>query len=354
MRRFVALLASAALASTGVVTAALPGAVANASPAAVASITTSPYVALGDSYSSAAGVAPQVVGAPATCSRSQLNYAHDIAARTHPARFTDVTCSGATTSDFFSSQASGVAPQLNAVGAGTRLVTMTIGGNDEGVFVNSFFGCLKVDAGKIFGDPCKTKFGSTFTNLIRTQTYPHLVRALSAVRAKAPRATVLILGYPRILPNVGVPTCYPAMPISMGDVPWLVNQQLVLNDAVRRAAAATGARYIDTYTASAGHDACQPLLKRWLEPAVAPVNAFPVHPNATGEAAMARDTLAQTPAIVSGMPVAPVVPVRTVRNGSASRASNRVSSVQQQAPPVSGVAPARVATAVSGAAAFTG
>ena len=354
MRRFVALLASAALASTGVVTAALPGAVANASPAAVASITTSPYVALGDSYSSAAGVAPQVVGAPATCSRSQLNYAHDIAARTHPARFTDVTCSGATTSDFFSSQASGVAPQLNAVGAGTRLVTMTIGGNDEGVFVNSFFGCLKVDAGKIFGDPCKTKFGSTFTNLILTQTYPHLVRALSAVRAKAPRATVLILGYPRILPNVGVPTCYPSMPISMGDVPWLVNQQLVLNDSVRRAAAATGARYIDTYTASAGHDACQPLLKRWLEPAVAPVNAFPVHPNATGEAAMARDTLAQTPAIVIGMPAAPVVPVRTVRNGSASRASNRVSSVQQQAPPVSGVAPARVATAVSGAAAFTG
>jgi len=353
VRRFVALLASAVLASTGVVTAALP-AVANAIPAAVASITTSPYVALGDSYSSAAGVAPQVVGAPATCSRSQLNYAHDIAARTHPARFTDVTCSGATTSDFYSSQASGVAPQLNAVGPGTRLVTMTIGGNDEGVFVNSFFGCLKVDAGKIYGHPCETKYGSTFTNLILTQTYPHLVRALSAVRAKAPRATVLILGYPRILPNVGVPTCYPAMPISMGDVPWLVNQQLVLNDAVRRAAAATGARYIDTYTASAGHDACQSLLKRWLEPAVAPVKAFPVHPNATGEAAMARDTLTQTPAIMNGMPAAPVVPVRTVRNGSASGVSNRVSSVQQQAPPVSGGAPARVATAVSGAAAFTG
>ena len=353
MRRFVALLASAALAGTGVVTAALPAA-ANDTTAAVASIQTSPYVALGDSYSSAAGVAPQVLGAPVTCSRSQLNYAHDIAARTHPARFSDVTCSGATTSDFFSSQAAGVGPQLNAVGAGTRLVTMTIGGNDEGVFVNSFFGCVKVDAGKIFGDPCKTKFGSTFTNLIRTQTYPHLVRALSAVRAKAPRATVLILGYPRILPNVGVPTCYPAMPISMGDVPWLVNQQLVLNDAVRRAAAATGSRYIDTFTASAGHDACKPVGTRWLEPAVAPVNAFPVHPNATGEAAMARETLAQTPGIVSGMPVAPVVPVRTVRNGSASRASNRVSSVQQQAPPVSGVAPARVATAVPGAAAFTG
>jgi len=63
--------------------------------------------------------------------------------------------------------------------------------------------------------------------------------------------------------------------------------------AACRAAAATGARYIDTYSASAGHDACQPLLKRWLEPVVAPVNAFPVHPNAIGEAAMAQDTLAQ-------------------------------------------------------------
>lgn len=288
MRRLVALLAGAALAGAGVLTVAQPA-------AAASSITTSPYVALGDSYSSAAGVAPQVIGAPATCSRSQLNYAEDIAARTQPVAFTDVTCSGANTSDFFASQAAGVAPQLAAVGKGTRLVTMTIGGNDEGVFVNSFFGCVTVSlqSGSVSGNPCQQKYGSTFTDLITTQTYPHLVQALSAVRAKAPRATVAILGYPRILPDVGVPTCYPSMPISMGDVPWLVHQELVLNDAVRRAATATGARYIDTFAASAGHDACQPVGTRWLEPAVAPVNAFPVHPNATGEAAMAQDTLAQ-------------------------------------------------------------
>ena len=296
MRRLVALLAGAALAGAGVVTVALPAAAKDTPPtAAAASIKTSPYVALGDSYSSAAGVAPQVTGAPATCSRSQLNYAQDIVARTQPAAFTDVTCSGAQTSDFFASQAPGVAPQLDAVGERTRLVTMTIGGNDESVFVNSFFGCVtvSVQSASIFGNPCQQKYGSTFTDLITTQTYPHLVQALSAVRAKAPRATVLILGYPRILPDAGVPACYGSMPISMGDVPWLVHQELVLNDAVRRAAAATGARYIDTYAASAGHDACQPVGTRWLEPAVAPVNAFPVHPNATGEAAMAQDTFAQ-------------------------------------------------------------
>jgi len=260
---------------------------------AAASIKTSPYVALGDSYSSAAGVYPQVLTAPSACSRSQLNYAEDIVAGTHPQSFTDVTCSGARTSDFFSSQTkAGVPPQLDAVDKSTRLVTMTIGGNDESVFSNSFFGCVAVDKGHLYGDPCQQKYGSTFTDLIKTQTYPNLVRTLSAVRAKAPRATIVILGYPQILPPVGVPACYPVMPISMGDVPWLVNQQLVLNDAVRRAAAATGARYVDTYTPSAGHDACTPVGTRWLEPLVAPINAFPVHPNATGEAVMAQDTLA--------------------------------------------------------------
>ena len=293
MRRIASVVTCAAL--VGVATATIPTAAdAKTTPptAAAASIKTSPYVALGDSYSSAAGVMPQVAGAPATCSRSQLNYAHDIAASTHPAAFTDVTCSGARTSDFFTPQAEGVAPQLDAVGKDTRIVTMTISGNDGGVFVSSFFGCPRIDAGKPYGHPCQDVYGDTFVNLIKTKTYPQLVKALSAVRAKAPRATVVILGYPQILPAEGSLECYAAMGLSEGDVPWLVAQEKVGNDVVRRAAAATGARYVDTFTPSAGHDACSGLTHRWMEPLVAPINAFPVHPNATGEAAMARETLA--------------------------------------------------------------
>jgi len=293
LRRIASLVACAAFVGVGMVSVTAPAAAKTTPPtAAAASIKTSPYVALGDSYSSAAGVYPQVLTAPPACSRSQLNYAEDIVAGTHPQTFTDVTCSGARTSDFFSSQTAGAPPQLDAVDKSTRLVTMTIGGNDEGVFSNSFFGCVTVDLGHVYGDPCQQKYGSTFTDLIKNQTYPNLVRTLSAVRAKAPRATIVILGYPQILPPVGDPACYPVMPISMGDVPWLVNQQLVLNDAVRRAAAATGARYVDTYSPSAGHDACAPVGTRWIEPLVAPINAYPVHPNATGEAVMAQDTLA--------------------------------------------------------------
>jgi len=289
VRRVVPLLASVAIAIGGLVTAASPAAAGERHES------NSPYVAMGDSYSSAAGVNPLVPTAPPTCSRSQLNYAHDIAAQLHPASFIDVTCSGAKTADFFSSQASGVPPQLRALTGKTRLVTMTIGGNDENVFVDSFFGCVTISlqSGSPFGNPCQQKYGSTFTDLIKTQTYAHVVRALRAVRSKAPHAEVFILGYPRILPAKGVLACYPSMPISMGDVPWLVREQETLNTVVRRAAAATGARFVDTYTPSAGHDACQAPGTRWIEPASNPINAFPVHPNAAGEAAMARALLRQ-------------------------------------------------------------
>lgn len=259
------------------------------------SIKTSAYVALGDSYSSAAGVMPFVADTPPTCSRSQLNYAHDVAAVIRPSSFTDVTCSGAKTSDFFSPQATDVAPQLDAVTKDTRLVTMTIGGNDEGVFVNSFFGCatISLSTSDSTGNPCEKTYGTTFTDLIETQTYPHLVAALTAVRRKAPAATVVILGYPRILPATGQPSCLGSMPIAMGDVPWLAHEEDVLNQAVSRAARETGARFVDMAPSSQGHDACQPEGQRWIEPAIGPVNAFPVHPNAAGEAAMARQTLLQ-------------------------------------------------------------
>ena len=294
MRRIATVLAVSLLAAAMAVVTAGPAAAKVTPPTANGhAIKTTPYVALGDSYSSAAGVAPFVAGAPATCSRSQLNYAHDIAAQTKPASFTDVTCSGAKTSDFFSPQAAGVAPQLDAVTKDTRLVTMTIGGNDGNVFADSFFGCAAISSADIMGNPCEQKYGSTFTDAIVNQTYPNVVAALMAARKKAPAATIVILGYPTILPETGELSCYPSMPISMGDVPWLYHEQEVLNGVIRKAALQTGARFIDMAPSSAGHDACQPADQRWIEPEIGPVGAFPVHPNATGEAAMATQTLAQ-------------------------------------------------------------
>ena len=110
--------------------------------APVAQAASSPlrYVALGDSYSAASGVLPLDLFAPLECLRSVRNYPHVIAADTG-AQLKDVTCGAAETSDFFGSQYPGVAPQLDALGEGTQLVTMTIGGNDSGVFINSIVDC---------------------------------------------------------------------------------------------------------------------------------------------------------------------------------------------------------------------
>jgi lysophospholipase L1-like esterase len=260
-----------------------------ATPAAEATTSLLRYVALGDSYSAASGVLPPDPAAPPQCLRSIRNYPHVIAAQTS-AHLTDATCGAADTSHFFTAQHPGVAPQLDAVTKDTRLVTMTIGGNDSGVFISAILACGSVGVSTLGqGSPCKDQYGSSFEDTIRTTTYPSLVRALRAVRAKAPRAKVGILGYPWIMPATG--GCYPQMPVAQGDVPYLRGVQATLNDAVRRAAAATGVTYVDLNEVSDGHDACQPMGIRWVEPVLAGTNPVIVHPNALGEAEMAAQAI---------------------------------------------------------------
>lgn len=246
------------------------------------------YVALGDSYSAASGVLPVDLSAPLLCLRSSRNYPHVIAAETG-ARLTDVTCGAAETRHFAAAQYPGVPPQLDAVAADTDLVTMTIGGNDSSVFVGAILACGSAGILTLgHGSPCKNLYGSRFEDTIRTTTYPALVTALQAVRAKAPQALVAILGYPWIVPETG--GCFDKMPIAKGDVPYMRSLQATLNDAVRRAAAATGATYVDMNGVSNGHDACEPLGVRWVEPVLQTTNPVVVHPNALGEANMAAQT----------------------------------------------------------------
>jgi lysophospholipase L1-like esterase len=259
--------------------------------AAPASQATTPvrYVALGDSYSAASGVLPPDPEAQPNCLRSTANYPHLIAAATG-AELTDVTCGGADTSDYFTPQYDNVPPQLDAVNADTELVTMTIGGNDSGVFINSIVQCGIAGASTLGqGSPCKDQYGSSFEDTIRNTTYPSLVNALTAVTSAAPDAEVAILSYPWILPTSG--GCFDKMPVAEGDVPYLRSLQTTLNDAVRRAAEATGATYVDLNEVSDGHDACQPLGVRWIEPVLQGTNPVIVHPNALGEQEMAEQAM---------------------------------------------------------------
>jgi lysophospholipase L1-like esterase len=248
------------------------------------------YVALGDSYSAASGVLPPDPSAPLLCLRSTRNYPHVLASRTG-ARLTDVTCGAAETKHFTAAQYPGVPPQVDALSGETDLVTMTIGGNDSSVFIGAILACGAAGILTLgHGSPCKNIYGSRFENTVRNTTYPALVAALGAVRAKAPGARVGILGYPWIVPATG--GCFDKMPIATGDVPYLRSLQSTLNDAVRRAAARTGVTYVDMAAASEGHDACKPIGTRWIEPVLQTTNPVVVHPNALGEAAMATQAMA--------------------------------------------------------------
>ncbi|WP_226995733.1 SGNH/GDSL hydrolase family protein [Gordonia phthalatica] len=243
------------------------------------------YVAMGDSFSAGSGVEPVAPGGQ-DCLRSSRNYAHILAAK-NDFRLTDVSCGAADTNDFFHPQKAGMKPQLAALDANTDLVTFSIGGNDGNVFATTIGKCVVVGAfGVAPGTPCDDLFAAGVAREIRMQTYPKLVRAMRAVRQKAPNAQVYALNYLRLVPNRAV-AC-PGVPVTRGDVKTAYRIQTELSDAIERAAHKTGVTFVDVAVGSVGHEACKPRGVRYVEPLVGAAQLVPLHPNALGERQMAK------------------------------------------------------------------
>jgi lysophospholipase L1-like esterase len=242
------------------------------------------YVALGDSYASGPGIPTQV---DATCARSDQNYPSLLAAAKNW-QLTDVSCSGATTTALAGPQGS-QPPQLDALGADTDVVTLTIGGNDIG-FSSNLATCAGLTSKDPTGSPCRTFFTSDGTDQLEQRvndTAPKIAAALDAVRQRAPHAKVLVVGYPDLFPDDGVGCTSSAVPLAAGDFAYLRDTEKKLNAMLASQASANGAGYVDTYTPTVGHDMCKPAGERWIEPLVAPAPAAPAHPNAQGQQAMA-------------------------------------------------------------------
>ena len=107
--------------------------------------------------------------------------------------------------------AHGRRPQLTAVTANTTLVTVGIGGNDENVFTTLVGRCTSLRAQDPTGSPCRASMTSTgqdklLAALDRTQR--NITAAVAAVKAKAPQAKILLVGYPHII--AATSTCHPA------------------------------------------------------------------------------------------------------------------------------------------------
>ena len=245
------------------------------------------YVAIGDSYT-AGPLIPIQVPEPLGCWRSDRNYPHVVAAA-RPTALRDVSCSGARTRDLWAPQdvlGGPNPPQLDALHAAVTMVTVQIGGNDIG-FGEILQRCAAVVP---LGTPCQNAYvqgGNDELSRRIAATAPRVAAALAEVRRRAPESRVLVMGYPAILPETG-PGCWPLLPISPGDVPYLRDTQKRLNAMLAAQAAGAGATYVDVYGPGIGHDACQLPVVRWVEPLIPLSPAAPVHPNAVGMRGMAE------------------------------------------------------------------
>ncbi|MGH2718382.1 MAG: SGNH/GDSL hydrolase family protein [Actinomycetota bacterium] len=287
--------AAALLSVLSLLAAFASGSPASAAAPAGPAVNSGGYVALGDSYA-AGPLIPNQVNVP--CIRSDENYPSLVAASLHPASFTDVSCSGATTIDMTRSQtdvAFGTPPlpQFDALSAKTTLVTLTIGGNDIG-FAGIAGTCALFSLLDPIGAPCEAHYTSGGTDQLQAEiaaTASSVGSVLAAVRRRSPNATVLVVGYPDLLPASG-PGCWPLVPLADGDVPYLNGIEQALNAMLSSEAAAHGATYVDTYTPSIGHDMCQLLGPKWIEGFLPTLPAAPLHPNEFGMQATAADVLA--------------------------------------------------------------
>jgi lysophospholipase L1-like esterase len=276
-----------------------------AAPAAHAASGVGTYVALGDSYTSGPLI-PNQHGDPIDCGRSDHNYPSLVAEALKPAVFRDVSCGSAQTKDMTEPQ-TGLPlggtnpPQFNALSPDVDLVTVGIGGNDAGL-VSVAEDCGALDATSPNGTPCKDKYTAGGRDQVGEKiekARPKIDAVLQGIHARSPHARVAIVGYPHVTPPNGE-ACWPFVPLSPGDMHYVDQLIIRINQMIEDEALRNDAEYIDTYKDSGGHDVCKLPPERWFEGLVPTEPAYPLHPNAKGEASMARSalTVLQNPAPV--------------------------------------------------------
>lgn len=249
-------------------------------------------MALGDSYT-AGPLTSQPGGGPLLCLRSANNYPSIIARTLRTARHRDVSCSGASTREMTARQAfGGNDPQFDALSPEVRLVTLGIGFNDTQL--SPLLGeCPLRGLLRPSGSACRdfyTAGGQDRGSQSIEDAAPKVAAVLRGIHQRAPRARVVVLGYPSIVPGDGR-GCWPLVPLSEDDLRYFDELLVKLNAMLAEQAAGNDAEYADSYTASIGHDVCAAPTERWWEGMIPTAAALPWHPNALGEQHLARSIL---------------------------------------------------------------
>lgn len=240
------------------------------------------YVALGSSFAAGAGLGSLQSGSPIACARGTGGYPQALARLRHLS-IIDMTCGGAVTDHLLKGGQFFQGPQIRALTPQTRLVTITVGGNDV-----AYAGDLSMLAARhtdtLFGRGVRLFWGGPRSTEARD--FPGLERRLlallAAIHARAPAARIVIATYPAIMPATG--TC-PQIALTAAEAAQMreVGDRLA---ATTRAAAARGdALVVDMNGLGREHDACSaaPWTRGWGDGGIAPF-----HPTALGAEATAR------------------------------------------------------------------
>lgn len=280
------------------------------------------YVALGDSYSSGEGSGRyyrRTDTAANACHRSPLAYAPLLDQSRRSLRLTDfVACSGATTHDLYAPNHSyaGEPAQLTALTTRTKVVTLTIGGNDLG-FTEIVGACLQTAVDQRFRcseNPLLTGAVAARTAALAglatvpdAQGFPITAvgQVLADIAARAPRAKIYLAGYPELFGsdaddytrdpsapsgsscvlNAGV-----AARIDYADAQWFLRSTRTVNavfaQAVQQArAAGVRATYVAPSTFD-GHGLCDEY-RSYIQPLVitgGQIQPESLHPTVAGQA----------------------------------------------------------------------
>lgn len=256
-------------------------------------------VALGDSFSSGHGAAPYdpaTVGLGNTCFRSPSAWPLLLARKLRvPAG--SVACNGArapevVTSDLRRAEVERRTSQIARIGGDPELVTITIGGNDVG-FSTVLRRCIAGDCEESYAKP---DGGDVLDDRIAVLER-ELPSTYEAIKLAAPRAQVVVVGYPRLFPRA-VPRRVPGDCAAWdrfrpNEILYLNRLTRRLNAAIARAAAARLVTYVGVGDAFEGEELrCtgRSLVHRLrLTLGWPPYRLDSFHPNNAGHARLAEE-----------------------------------------------------------------
>lgn len=144
------------------------------------------------------------------------------------------------------------------------MVTLTAGGNDVG-FADVMGYCAERRRVAADPAPCRDRFRGTVDAAIRrvgqggSGTDNNLPVLYAAVRERAPRAEVFVLGYPRFFRAEPQNSCSfdgGTRQFTVGDMLWINEETRKLNSLIEADAGAAGLHYVDVYNAFEGHELC--------------------------------------------------------------------------------------------------